>query len=410
LQELGGPSFAKYKLRGRSMKKIVWINTFASRKGGAERVIESIIKSLGNKNYEHILLYKFDSDIDFSFTNLFSKCFPIVSIKEQLKQIDPDSIQLHNFDDYNLMKELLNFKNKVFTFIHDHSFLCPRKHKYSPLSLNTCEKKMSLVSCTACCGLIVKENKKIGFKLPIELIKKLKVMSQYKGLFVASKYMKKSLMINGMPENKIFYHPLFTRIKKNKKDPYIKKQVTYMGQLEKGKGVDLLIKAYALSDKSFELIILGDGSLRSNLEGLVNSYKIKDKVTFMGKVDDKDIANIVGSSIATVCPSRSPETFNLSALESIILGTPVIASNIGAYLEWYIPGVTGEVFKSNNYYDLAKVLESISHDRSRWHLYRHRIESKFLEKNYSVDSYVVFFKESVFKNTNENEGIYDYNM
>ena len=77
---------------------------------------------------------------------------------------------------------------------------------------------------------------------------------------------------------------------------------------------------------SSELIIIGRGSLRPQLENLLHDpplHDIKDKIIFFGH--HYNVANLLRSSIALVIPSRS-EGFPNVLLEAWSLGVPVVAS------------------------------------------------------------------------------------
>ncbi len=64
-------------------------------------------------------------------------------------------------------------------------------------------------------------------------------------------------------------------------------RIVSVGRLEKVKGHEFLIKAFAkINDKSWELSIVGDGSERSNLEYLSKVLKIENRVIFHGHLLD----------------------------------------------------------------------------------------------------------------------------
>ncbi len=57
------------------------------------------------------------------------------------------------------------------------------------------------------------------------------------------------------------------------------------------------------------------------------SEKNRDGIVFHGRLSDKDVRALVGRSRFLVCPSRL-EGFGLAAAESIVAGTPVIATHV----------------------------------------------------------------------------------
>jgi len=61
-----------------------------------------------------------------------------------------------------------------------------------------------------------------------------------------------------------------------------------------------------------------------------------------------------------VVPSIWPEPFPLAALEANLLGTPVVASNIGGLPELIIDGTTGFLAKPSSPQDLAdKIVKTL---------------------------------------------------
>ncbi|KGI55683.1 N-acetylgalactosamine-N,N'-diacetylbacillosaminyl-diphospho-undecaprenol 4-alpha-N-acetylgalactosaminyltransferase [Campylobacter sp. MIT 97-5078] len=60
------------------------------------------------------------------------------------------------------------------------------------------------------------------------------------------------------------------------------KFILSIGRLDKGKNHALLIKAYARLDTRLKLVILGEGELKNELESLIASLNLKEKVFLLG--------------------------------------------------------------------------------------------------------------------------------
>ncbi len=69
---------------------------------------------------------------------------------------------------------------------------------------------------------------------------------------------------------------------------YNKPFILAVGRLGDQKGFDMLIKAYALTEAKhkIDLIILGEGELRPELEALVEEHQLQGKVHLKGRVDN----------------------------------------------------------------------------------------------------------------------------
>jgi len=113
-----------------------------------------------------------------------------------------------------------------------------------------------------------------------------------------------------------------------------------ISELHKIKGLDVLLKAWnKFSKKSaVNLVIVGEGEERENLEKLTRELGIEDSVLFKGFVDNAR-AHISDFDIF-VMPSRS-EGMPYSLLEAGSVGLPVIATSVGGIPEVIENGING---------------------------------------------------------------------
>ena len=87
-----------------------------------------------------------------------------------------------------------------------------------------------------------------------------------------------------------------------------------------------------------KLMMVGEGPERKEAEQLCQTYKIEDKVVFLGNSSEVD--KILCFSDLFLLPSQT-ESFGLAALEAMASGVPVISSNSGGIPEVNIQGVSG---------------------------------------------------------------------
>ncbi len=116
-----------------------------------------------------------------------------------------------------------------------------------------------------------------------------------------------------------------------------------VGRLHAGKGQDVLLKAIVqlkdrFPDTVFEFV--GDGPCRAEYEKLAADLGIADRCRFVGRLSLDEVLRRMGASLISVVPSRS-ECFGLVNIESMAMGTPVIASNVGGIGEIFDDGVEG---------------------------------------------------------------------
>lgn len=101
------------------------------------------------------------------------------------------------------------------------------------------------------------------------------------------------------------------------------------GRLSVEKGVETAIDAAGLA--GVPLRVAGDGPLR---EALAERARLSSvRVEMLGRVEPGELAHLTREAAVVLVPSRSDETFGLSALEAMGAGVPVIAARAGALTE-----------------------------------------------------------------------------
>jgi N-acetyl-alpha-D-glucosaminyl L-malate synthase BshA len=98
------------------------------------------------------------------------------------------------------------------------------------------------------------------------------------------------------------------------------------------------ILARVLKKTKARLVMVGDGSERTNAEHRARCLGIYDYCTFVGK--QPNIVNYLSASDVLLLPSEQ-ESFGLAALEAMACEVPVIASSVGGLPEVVTDGETG---------------------------------------------------------------------
>lgn len=133
--------------------------------------------------------------------------------------------------------------------------------------------------------------------------------------------------------------------------------IVFIGRLIKEKRFDLLIEALALlkqRNEFYNMVLIGDGSEREQLEDLVARKGLSQQVWFYGACFDENTnANLIYN--ADICVS--PGEIGLTAIHVLMFGCPAITNDNlehqGPEFEAIKPGVTGGFFKPNDYISLA---------------------------------------------------------
>jgi glycogen(starch) synthase len=133
--------------------------------------------------------------------------------------------------------------------------------------------------------------------------------------------------------------------------------IAFLGRLVSTKGVGTLVEAARIlrgQNKSFELLIAGDGPQRAELEHLVRSAQLSGITRFGGRLAGRELDSALGAASIVVVPSLGGEVFGLVVAENMLRGLPVVASNLGAFVE--VLGAAGLTFETGNATELAEQL------------------------------------------------------
>ena len=377
---------------------ILWINNKASRGGGAEQYIYNTVKHLNNKGIKSSLLYDPNIEVESEFLNIFHSAFPLVCVKEQIENINPDILYIHQLHDFDTYKEIMKCKVIKIRFYHDHKLFCLREHKYKTLSKKTCTCKTGF-DCYTCLGFINKTQN--GFKIAsLGKLQKLQNINKLlDGFVVGSNYMKEHLKLHHFDESKIIINPLYAndniKYKKNVNRSN-NKILLYVGQLLTGKGIDILLDAMTAIDKSYSLKIVGKGVQEEFLKQYSEKLNLQNRVEFVGYVQHEELSFYYQNAYCLIVPSRIPETFNLSGVEALKAGLPVIAANEGAIKEWLRDGKNGYLFESNNSIDLAFKINKLISNQTLHQVFCHNAFKSTLHDFKSkthIDNLIAMFSQ-----------------
>ena len=143
------------------------------------------------------------------------------------------------------------------------------------------------------------------------------------------------------------------------------------------KGYDLLISAFErlkLPKDKWELLIIGDGEERANLQTQIGRVGLSDNIQLVGKKDKSQIMEILLKSDVFVLPSRS-ENFSVAVLEALCMGMPVVASICGGIKEC-VDSSNGLLFPVDDIDSLSHAIQEMYIGYSRYDRERIAQESR----------------------------------
>lgn len=134
-------------------------------------------------------------------------------------------------------------------------------------------------------------------------------------------------------------------------------RIVFIGNLIKRKGVDILLTAAAKLQKFiWEIDILGDGIERQALLEMRDSLGLKERVRFLGALENSDAMGVLAAADLLVLPSRH-DGWGAVVNEALMRGLPVICSDKCGAATLLSDSYRGEIFEAGNASALKKSLE-----------------------------------------------------
>lgn len=126
-------------------------------------------------------------------------------------------------------------------------------------------------------------------------------------------------------------------------------------------GVDTLIKA--VKDLPVKVLILGQGNLETKLKALAQEIGVKEKILFLGHIDQKDLPKYLKISNIFIRTSRS-EGLGSAFLEAMAADLPVIGTEVGGIPDFLCHEENGLFCEVDNPSDLASKIRLLLDDES----------------------------------------------
>jgi len=134
-----------------------------------------------------------------------------------------------------------------------------------------------------------------------------------------------------------------------------KKQVICVGRIEPYKRCDVLIQALSLTQDSYNLLLIGQGSERDRCLNLAK--KLNVKVQSPGWLDRPETLKEIKASLLSVSPSVMEGNCGWCPCEAVWSGTPAIVADIPETREFFTDNIL--YFEKDNPHSLAIQIDSI---------------------------------------------------
>ncbi|MFV5348170.1 glycosyltransferase family 4 protein [Acinetobacter soli] len=131
------------------------------------------------------------------------------------------------------------------------------------------------------------------------------------------------------------------------------KYIFMVGNRKLHKNENRGLEAFLMASIDKNIKILLTGFSADNLEKIINKYNAKDKVIFLGRLSEEELASIYKGALFLLFPSLY-EGFGLPVIEAMACGTPVITSNTTS-----LPEVAGKAAIIINPKEITEIKQAI---------------------------------------------------
>jgi glycosyltransferase involved in cell wall biosynthesis len=345
---------------------VLWLHDTARRIGGCEHYICNTQEKLRMRGIRSTLLYGESGQGSLDMLQNFERAFPIVDLAEQLATIKPDVIYAHRVEGCDTLNTLEKSGIPTIRFFHDHKLFCPREHKYTVIGRQTCTRSIG-PNCYSCLGVINRSPQWPGVRL--QTVARLRAEQRahdgLAGYVVASRYMSQHLVDHGFDSSRIHTIPLYVAEPSGELKSVTRADnlLLFVGQIVRGKGLDILLEAMRYIDKSVRLMVVGSGAQLDESITLARRLGLSEQVQFLGQKTQPELAELFQRATGLVVPSRSPETFGQVGIEAMSFGLPVVGTNVGGIGEWLSHERTGLMCQPNNARSLSAAITRLFADR-----------------------------------------------
>jgi len=257
--------------------------------------------------------------------------FRILAVKKAVKEINPDILHAHYVSHNGVYGALTGFKPFVVTAWGDDILIEPKKSMVKRYLVKYVLRKADLITTDSLSAI----KTIVGFGVDEEKVK---------------------LIVHGV-DLRVF-HPIEN--KEDLKEELCVKQnyqvVISTRNLEPSYDVGTLIKAIPyVIDKcpNTYFLIVGEGTLRHQLEELACKLGVAENVRFVGSVSNREMPKFLGASDIFVSTSLS-DTRSVSLLEAMACGLPVVVTDLEGNKECVKEGVNGFLFSKGDFKALAE--------------------------------------------------------
>jgi glycosyltransferase involved in cell wall biosynthesis len=345
-------------------------------RGGTEEYIRSVSEGLITRGHLIDVLYEHKTQMHgLDWRNFVNQVRTMLApdgsaarrvwLEDYLETETPDLLYLHNVSFAADVMAVASGRLPVTRYIHDFRPVCLRTSKVFPISRQNCNRALGIGCLLHACSI----GPGRGGRLPVSwnhLRSKLAdrdASLRMDRVIVASAFMRDLLVRNGFSEEQVSILPYFCPMPVPARPPDFAagSRLLFVGQIQKFKGLAVLLAALRLLSPEVTLDVAGDGPWRGPYEAQAKAWGLSDRVTFHGWTDREQLSRLLSQIQIVVVPSIWNEPFGIVGLEAMLYARPVVAFDVGGIREWLVDGRTGVLVKETAAEPLAKAIADLCH-------------------------------------------------
>lgn len=179
------------------------------------------------------------------------------------------------------------------------------------------------------------------------------------------------------------------------------KSILMVCRIEKDKGVQYMVNAMPEVLKSIpdaKLRVIGDGSYKPTIQKLINKLNLNDSVSLWGTVDLDMLPVYYNNHTIFINSTVRKNGYDLTLIEAMSCGRPVIATDIGSIPTLICNGENGILVEKKNMSDLANAAISLLTNKEKCQWLGENARKTILEKftnEEMVDKTIEVYQEVV---------------
>lgn len=321
-------------------ERVLIVHNYYQVPGGEDTVVANEKKMLEDNGHEVFMYTRHNDEIKnigilgkirLGFETIYS--FKTVrEIKRIIKENKISIVHVHNtlpLISPSVYKAAKDCGARVVQTVHNFRLLCPSATFICNGEI--CEKCVSSGLKFAIKNKCYR-NSKIQTLIVVLMLKINRIIGSYKkvdGYIVLTEFTKRKIC-NYIDKNKIYIKPNFTNIETNDILPSKSREYfVFLGRIDELKGIKVLLNAWKDIENE-KLLIIGKGPEEKYVSEFIEKNNIEN-IDILGLIDNKEVKKVLSKAKAVIAPSIWYETFGMVNIEAFSVGTPAIASDIGAF-------------------------------------------------------------------------------